>query len=215
MWPHEQLTPRLLASSLPVLAVGLTARSIALSRSVCRTGTTDFFAVSGQLGTKRLPGPTTSAGQQPSFLQYGSHSERGSRAYSAIGVSEGLKVQASVFEELCRALQVKPMLRLSARAPATASDSPSADALCHLEEIVKALRHVPVVSGSKAHPSSLARRIPGRYLQGLREGADLGPLDTAVAPKTPIIVFVNAKSGGRAGEQLAQLFESVLGEGQV
>ncbi|KAK9834687.1 hypothetical protein WJX74_007566 [Apatococcus lobatus] len=58
-------------------------------------------------------------------------------------------------------------------------------------------------------------RIPGRYLQGLREGADLGPLDTPVAPKTPIIVFVNAKSGGRAGEQLAQLFESVLGEGQV
>ena len=40
-------------------------------------------------------------------------------------------------------------------------------------------------------------------------------MDTAVAPKTPIIVFVNAKSGGRAGEQLAQLFESVLGEGQA
>ncbi|KAK9852565.1 hypothetical protein WJX84_009673 [Apatococcus fuscideae] len=58
-------------------------------------------------------------------------------------------------------------------------------------------------------------RIPGKYLQGLREGADLGSLDSQVAPKTPIIVFVNAKSGGRAGEQLAQLFESVLGEGQV
>lgn len=63
-----------------------------------------------QLRPKRALELLSSAGEQFGFVKYGSRDGWGGRASRAIGVSEGLKVQASVLKELRGALQVRTPL---------------------------------------------------------------------------------------------------------
>uniref|UniRef100_A0A7S0RL32 Diacylglycerol kinase n=1 Tax=Chlamydomonas leiostraca TaxID=1034604 RepID=A0A7S0RL32_9CHLO len=51
-------------------------------------------------------------------------------------------------------------------------------------------------------------RIRGQYLRGLKEGVD-------APPDSPLLVFINAKSGGRAGPALALALTRAVGRAQV
>lgn len=55
----------------------------------------------------------------------------------------------------------------------------------------------------------LRPRIPSVYLRSLHN--DLGP----DVPETPVIAFINSRSGGRQGEQLALALSRALGRSQV
>lgn len=50
--------------------------------------------------------------------------------------------------------------------------------------------------------------IKGAYLRGIKEGVD-------VLPDTPLLVFINAKSGGRSGPELALALTRAVGRAQV